>query len=136
MGLFTSDPAIRDIGALYLLTQAAVFPLTGAGLACYFACLGIGVVGRPFVLAALRLVLIVGGARLALVLTGSATRAVVAIVVGIAAFAVSLLPVMRTTFNRLKMPRTPPTSRLTNGRSGLQPPKATRRLPVRPAALV
>src|SRR5580704_4894083 len=33
MGLFTADPAIRDMGALYLLCQAAVFPFTGAGLA-------------------------------------------------------------------------------------------------------
>lgn len=43
MSLFTSDPTIRDMGGLYLLCQAAIFPLTGAGLACYFAGLGIGV---------------------------------------------------------------------------------------------
>jgi putative MATE family efflux protein len=104
MGLFTSDPAIRDIGALYLLSQAAVFPLTGAGLACYFACLGIGFVGKPFALAALRLVLIVGGAWLALALTGSVMLAFAAVAVGIASFALGLLAVMRTKFRRLRTP--------------------------------
>ena len=101
MGLFTSDPAIRDMGALYLLSQAAVFPLTGAGLACYFACLGIGFVGRPFALAALRLVLIVGGAWLALLVTGSAAMAFAMVAVGIAAFGVGLLIAMRARFRRL-----------------------------------
>jgi Na+-driven multidrug efflux pump len=101
MGLFTSDPAIRDMGALYLLSQAAVFPLTGAGLACYFACLGIGFVGWPFALAALRLVLIVGGAWLALTLTGSAAAAFAMVAVGIATFAIGLLIAMRARFRRL-----------------------------------
>jgi putative MATE family efflux protein len=100
MGLFTSDPAIREIGALYLLCQAAVFPLTGAGLACYFACLGIGFVGLPFVLAAMRLALIVGGAWLALFLTGDAALAFIAVAFGIGAFAVGLLIVMRARFRR------------------------------------
>jgi hypothetical protein len=89
------------MGALYLLSQAAVFPLTGAGLACYFACLGIGFVGQPFALAALRLVLIVGGAWLALALTGSATLAFAAVAVGIALFGAGLLAAMRTRFRRL-----------------------------------
>jgi Na+-driven multidrug efflux pump len=100
MGLFTSDPAIRDMGALYLLSQAAVFPLTGAGLACYFACLGIGFVGWPFALAALRLVLIVGGAWLALMLTGGAGAAFAMVAVGIASFAIGLLIAMRARFRR------------------------------------
>ena len=89
------------MGALYLLSQAAVFPLTGAGLACYFACLGIGFVGQPFALAALRLVLIVGGAWLALALTGSATLAFAAVAVGISLFGAGLLAAMRTRFRRL-----------------------------------
>jgi putative MATE family efflux protein len=101
MGLFTSDPAIREIGALYLLCQAAVFPLTGAGLACYFACLGIGFVGRPFALAVMRLALIVAGAWLALFVTGSAAAAFAAVAVGIASFALGLLAVMRTRFRQL-----------------------------------
>jgi hypothetical protein len=101
MGLFTSDPVIRDMGALYLLSQAAVFPLTGAGLACYFACLGIGFVGQPFALAALRLVLIVGGAWLGLTLTGSAAVTFAMVAVGIATFAIGLLVAMRARFRRL-----------------------------------
>ena len=102
MGLFTADPAILDMGALYLLSQAAVFPLTGAGLACYFACLGIGIVGQPFALAALRLALIVAGAWLALALTGSITLAFAAMAIGIATFAAGVLAVMRIQFKRLR----------------------------------
>jgi hypothetical protein len=79
-----------------------VFPLTGAGLACYFACLGIGVVGQPFALATLRLVLIVAGAWLALTLTGSITLAFAAVAIGIGTFAAGLLAVMRSHFNRLR----------------------------------
>jgi Na+-driven multidrug efflux pump len=101
MSLFTSDPAIRDMGALYLLCQAAIFPLTGAGLACYFACLGIGVVAEAFALALLRLLLIVGGAWLALTVTSSALLAFVAVAVGIGSFAVGLLLVTWLRFNRL-----------------------------------
>src|SRR4029453_11288894 len=61
MSLFTADPAIRASGALYLLCLAAVFPLTGVGLACYFACLGIGYVTGPFLLAVARVVVVVAG---------------------------------------------------------------------------
>src|SRR5882672_11250994 len=101
MGLFTADPAIREVGALYLLCQAAVFPFTGAGLACYFACLGIGYVSGPFLLAALRLVLIVGGCWLALSLTGNAVAAFAAIAIGIAFFGVSLLIMMRAKLRQI-----------------------------------
>jgi putative MATE family efflux protein len=100
MALFTSDPMIREVGALYLLCQAAVFPLTGAGLACYFACLGIGVVAQPFALAVLRWVVIVAGAWLALALTGSALLAFVGVAVGIGSFAAGLLVVTWSRFNR------------------------------------
>ncbi len=101
MGLFTADPAIRDMGALYLLCQAAVFPFTGAGLACYFACLGIGFVSGPFVLATVRLILIVGGCWLALSLTGNAVAAFAAVALGIAFFGVSLLIMMRAKFRQI-----------------------------------
>ncbi|MDP1753031.1 MAG: MATE family efflux transporter, partial [Reyranella sp.] len=66
MGLFTADPGIRATGALYLLCIAAVFPLTGVGLACYFACLGVGYVTVPFLLAVVRVVIVVAGGWLAL----------------------------------------------------------------------
>ena len=101
MALFTADPAIRDMGALYLLCQAAVFPFTGAGLACYFACLGIGFVSGPFILATVRLILIVGGCWLALSLTGNAMAAFAAIALGIAFFGASLLIMMRAKFRQI-----------------------------------
>ena len=96
VGLFTADPAILDMGVSPdLLSQAAVFPLTGAGLACYFACLGIGIVGQPFALAALRLALIVAGAWLALALTVASPWRLLAMAIGIATFAAGVLAVMR-----------------------------------------
>ena len=101
MGLFTADPAIRDMGALYLLCQAAVFPFTGAGLACYFACLGIGFVNGPFVLAAMRLVLIVVGCWLALSLTGHAVAAFAAVALGIAFFGASVLVMTRAKLRQI-----------------------------------
>ncbi|MNR58858.1 hypothetical protein D3C85_1799660 [compost metagenome] len=56
---------------------------------------------QPFALAALRLVLIVAGAWLALTLTGSAVLAFTAVAVGIGVFAVGLLAVMRVRFSQL-----------------------------------
>ena len=52
-------------------------------------------------LAALRLVLIVGGAWLALLVTGSAAIAFVAVAAGIAVFGAGLLIAMRVRFRRL-----------------------------------
>jgi putative MATE family efflux protein len=105
MGLFTNDPAIRDMGALYLLCQAVVFPLTGAGLACYFACLGIGYVSGPFLMAALRLILIVVSCWLALSLTSNAVVAFVAIAVGIAFFGIGVLIMMHVRFRQIGVAR-------------------------------
>ena len=101
MALFTTDLTIREIGALYLLAQAAVFPLTGAALACYFACMGLGFVGQPFAIATLRLILIVGGSWLAMSLSASALPAFVAVAVGIASFAFGMLIVTRVKLQRL-----------------------------------
>ena len=78
-----------------------MFPFTGAALACYFACLGIGFVNGPFVLATARLILIVGGCWLALSLTGNAVAAFAAIAFGISFFGVSLLILMRAKFRRI-----------------------------------
>jgi Na+-driven multidrug efflux pump len=101
MALFTADPTIREIGALYLLSQAPVFPLTGAGLACYFACMGLGFVGQPFALAALRLVLIVASSGLAMSLSASALLPFAAVAVGIASFGIGMLIVTCVKLQRL-----------------------------------
>ncbi len=66
MGLFSADPVVREIGVLYLRCQAAVFPFTGAALACYFATVGLGTVVGPFLLALLRIAIAVAGGWLAL----------------------------------------------------------------------
>ncbi len=106
MGLFTSDPAIRDMGALYLLEPGRSVPadrrrscllLRRASASASSA--------SPLPLAALRLVLIVGGAWLA---SGAHRQRGCwpspTVAVGIASFALGLLAVMRTKFSRLRTP--------------------------------
>ncbi len=66
MSLFTADAGIRAAGALYLLCLAAVFPLTGVGLAAYFACVALGYVQLPFMLAAARVAVVLAGGWVAL----------------------------------------------------------------------
>ncbi len=100
MGLFTTDPAIKDLGALYLYCQAAVFPFTGAGLACYFACIGLGYVTGPFLLAASRLGIAAGGGWLALQLDGGPLGLFLASSVAFVAFGSSLLAVLRVRLDR------------------------------------
>jgi Na+-driven multidrug efflux pump len=104
MSLFSTDVAIRDTGALYLLCQAVVFPFTGAGLACYFACLATGYASGPFFLALLRLILIAGGTWLALTLAGTAAAAFIVIAIALVLFGTGLLAAMRMRFSRMAQP--------------------------------
>src|SRR5262245_4737609 len=104
MALFTADAAIGHMGALYLLCQAAVFPFTGAALAAYFACLGIGFVDGPFVLAALRLGLIVAGCWLALSLGGGALASFAVIAVVLMLFGCGMLFAMARRFRAVAQP--------------------------------
>ena len=61
VGLFSSDAAVLQAGALYLRTVAPFYPLFAAAMALYFACQGAGRVLGP---------VLAGTARLALVLAG------------------------------------------------------------------
>jgi Na+-driven multidrug efflux pump len=64
--LFTSDPEIELIGATYLLCQAFVYPIFGAGLAGVFASVAAGNVRLPLLTTTLRLILAVVGGWVAL----------------------------------------------------------------------
>jgi putative MATE family efflux protein len=99
MGLFTADPAVRDLGVLYLRCQAVVFPFTGAALACYFATVGLGAVLGPFVLALSRMVLAVGGGWLALTIGDGPLGLFAASAAAFVVFAIGLLAVTRRRFD-------------------------------------
>lgn len=101
MRLFTADPAIRSAGALYLLGLAAVFPLTGMGLAAYFACLAIGYVTGPFLLAVARVVLVVGVGWTALQWGGGLIGISLASAAAFALFGAGVFLLARRRFNAL-----------------------------------
>ena len=101
MSIFTADAAIRTDGALYLLCLAAVFPLTGLGLACYFACLGVGYVARPFLLAVARVILVVAGGWMALRFGGGMAGVALASAAAFALFGIAVFLVARARFAQL-----------------------------------
>jgi Na+-driven multidrug efflux pump len=101
MSLFTADPAIREAGAIYLLCLAAVFPLTGVGLACYFACLAVGYASGPFLLAVARVVMVVAGGWLALHFGGGLIGLSLASAAAFALFGASVFLVTRSRFAEL-----------------------------------
>lgn len=101
MALFTADPTIAALGALYLHCQAAVFPFTGLGLACYFATVGLGSVTGPFLLAVLRIAIAVGGGWLAVRTDQGPLGVFLASSVAFVTFAVALYGLTRRQFRRL-----------------------------------
>jgi putative MATE family efflux protein len=102
MSLFTADPAIRESGATYLLCLAAVFPLTGVGLACYFACLAVGYVTGPFLLAVARVVMVVAGGWLSLHFGGGLIGLSLASAAAFALFGAGVFLVARSRFAELE----------------------------------
>ncbi len=101
MALFTRDPAIAELGTLYLHCQALVFPFTGMGLACYFATVGLGTVIGPFLLATLRILIAVGGGWLALEWGEGALGVFLSSSVAFVLFALGLLALTRRKFGRI-----------------------------------
>ncbi|OFX01904.1 MAG: hypothetical protein A3D94_05735 [Alphaproteobacteria bacterium RIFCSPHIGHO2_12_FULL_66_14] len=78
-----------------------MFPLTGVGLACYFACLAVGYVGGPFLLAVARVVVVVAGGWLALALGGGLVGLSLASAAAFALFGGGMFWVARRRFARL-----------------------------------
>ncbi|MCC7271217.1 MAG: MATE family efflux transporter, partial [Alphaproteobacteria bacterium] len=62
MGLFSRDPAAIAAGAAYLRTVGIAYPILGIGFGLFFALLGLGRAGTPFVAGTVRLAIVaVGG---------------------------------------------------------------------------
>lgn len=62
--IFSDDPAVIDIGSLYMRIVAPFYPLFGAGLALYFASQGAGQMLKPVLAGTARLVLVAAGGAL------------------------------------------------------------------------
>ena len=62
--IFSDDPAVVEIGSLYMRIVAPFYPLFGAGLALYFASQGAGQMLKPVLAGTARLVLVVAGGAL------------------------------------------------------------------------
>jgi putative MATE family efflux protein len=68
--IFSDDPAVIDIGSLYMRIVAPFYPLFGAGLTLYFASQGAGQMLKPVLAGTARLVLVVAGGALVMQLGG------------------------------------------------------------------
>jgi putative MATE family efflux protein len=68
--IFSEDPAVIDIGSLYMRIVAPLYPLFGGGLALYFASQGAGQMLMPLLANTARLVLVVAGGALVMHLGG------------------------------------------------------------------
>lgn len=68
--IFSDDPAVIEIGSLYMRIVAPLYPLFGGGLALYFASQGAGQMLMPLLANTARLVLVVAGGALVMQLNG------------------------------------------------------------------
>jgi putative MATE family efflux protein len=86
-GLFSTGPEAVGVGTLYLRTVAPIYALSGLGMALYFALQGVGDVVPAVTANALRLLVSVGGALLAVfVWDAGAAGLFLAIAAGFAAY--------------------------------------------------
>jgi putative MATE family efflux protein len=84
--LFSDDPAVIEIGSLYMRVVAPFYPLFGAGLALYFASQGAGQMVKPVLAGTARLVLVVAGGVLVMQLGGPLAALFAVIAFGLAVF--------------------------------------------------
>jgi len=82
--IFSDDPAVMDIGSLYMRIVAPFYPLFGAGLALYFASQGAGQMLKPALAGTARLVLVVAGGALVMQLGGPLAALFAVIALGLA----------------------------------------------------
>jgi MATE family, multidrug efflux pump len=86
VNLFSDDPAVRSIGALYMRIVAPLYPLFGAGLALYFASQGAGMMMLPVLSGTARLAIVVAGGALVMQLGAPLWALFAVIALGLAAF--------------------------------------------------
>jgi putative MATE family efflux protein len=84
--IFSDDPAVVDIGSLYMRIVAPFYPLFGAGLALYFSSQGAGQMLKPVLAGTARLVLVVAGGALVMQLGGPLAALFAVIAFGLTVF--------------------------------------------------
>jgi putative MATE family efflux protein len=86
LGLFGHDPAMLEAGVAYLRVVGPVYGFFGLGLSLYFASQGAGRLAWPLLGGFLRLLIAVGGAWLALTLSGSLAWAFAALALALVVY--------------------------------------------------
>ena len=84
--IFSDDPAVIEIGSLYMRIVAPLYPLFGAGMALYFASQGAGLMLLPVLAGTARLALVVAGGALVMRLGGPLAALFAVIALGLTAF--------------------------------------------------
>jgi Na+-driven multidrug efflux pump len=84
--IFSDDPAVVEIGSLYMRIVAPFYPLFGAGLALYFASQGAGQMLKPVLAGTARLVLVVAGGALVMQFGGPLAALFAVIAFGLTVF--------------------------------------------------
>lgn len=96
MNLFTTDPAVRSFGSLYLNIVGGCYGLFGLGLALFFASQGAGRMFWPLAGSAARLVVVaVGGWVCIYLLQAPATGFFVVIALSFVAYALTIAAAIR-----------------------------------------
>ncbi len=84
--IFSDDPAVIEIGSLYMRIVAPLYPLFGAGMALYFASQGVGLMLLPVLAGTARLLLVVAGGALVMRLGGPLAALFAVIALGLSVF--------------------------------------------------
>jgi putative MATE family efflux protein len=84
--IFSDDPAVLEIGSLYLRIVAPFYPLFGAGLALYFASQGAGQMLKPVLAGTARMVLVIAGGALVMQFGGPLVALFAVIALGLTVF--------------------------------------------------
>jgi putative MATE family efflux protein len=84
--IFSDDPAVLEIGSLYMRIVAPLYPLFGAGMALYFASQGAGRMLLPVLAGTARLALVVAGGALVMRFGGPLAVLFAVIALGLSVF--------------------------------------------------
>lgn len=93
--IFSSDPAVIEVGSLYMRIVAPFYPLFGAGMALYFASQGSGQMLKPVLAGTARLALVVVGGALVLQFGGPLAAVFAVIALGLSVFGVLIGYIVR-----------------------------------------
>jgi putative MATE family efflux protein len=84
--IFSDDPAVIEIGSLYMRIVAPLYPMFGGGLALYFASQGAGQMLMPLLANTVRLVLVAAGGTLVVALAGPLWALFAVVALGLTVF--------------------------------------------------